>query len=65
MANGAHNAERAGYEIATLIHDQALAYNQEWQTSEEFVRLLTALPEWAAGLPIEAEGGLQPYYRKE
>lgn len=65
MACGAHNCERAGYQIATLIHDQALAYHQEVQTPEEFVRLLTDLPSWAAGLPIAAEGALVPFYRKE
>lgn len=65
MANGAHNAERAGYQIATLIHDQALAYYQPGQTVEEFVRLLTTLPDWADGLPIEAEGAVVPFYKKD
>lgn len=65
MANGAHNAERAGYQIATLIHDQALAYHQPGQPVEEFVRLLTTLPEWADGLPIEAEGTVVPFYKKD
>jgi DNA polymerase len=65
MANGAHNAENAGYEIATLIHDQALAYHKPGQTPEEFVELLTNLPAWADGLPIAAEGALVPFYRKE
>lgn len=65
MAQGAHNAENAGYEIATLIHDQALAYHHEGQTAEEFVRLLTSMPEWAKGLPIAAEGGLVPFYKKD
>jgi DNA polymerase len=65
MTCGAHNAERAGYQIATLIHDQALAYHREGQTAEEFVRLLTNLPDWAKGLPIEAEGGLVPFYKKD
>lgn len=65
MANGAHNAEREGYQIATLIHDQAIAYHREGQTPEEFVSLLTKLPDWAAGLPIEAEGSLVPFYRKD
>lgn len=64
MANGAHNAENAGYEIATLIHDQALAYVATGQTAEEFVSLLTDLPAWADGLPITAEGDLVPFYRK-
>jgi len=65
MAHGAHNAENAGYEIATLIHDQALAYHKPGQTPEEFVELLTDLPPWADGLPIAAEGALVPFYRKE
>lgn len=65
MAHGAHNAERAGYQIATLIHDQALAYHQPGQTTERFVELLTDLPEWAQGLPIEAEGSVVPFYKKD
>lgn len=65
MACGSHNAENAGYEIATLIHDQALAYYREGQTAEEFVSLLTDLPSWAEGLPIEAEGSLVPFYKKD
>lgn len=65
MAHGAHNCERAGYQICTLIHDQALSYYQEGQTPERYVALLTDLPAWAEGLPIAAEGGLVPFYRKE
>lgn len=65
MAHGTHNAENAGYEIATLIHDQALAYVKPEQTSQRFVELLTDLPEWAAGLPLAAEGGLVPFYKKD
>jgi len=64
MGNGAINAERAGYQIATLIHDQALGYKQQGQTIERFVELLTALPAWASGLPIVAEGNVVKYYTK-
>lgn len=65
MAHGAHNAENEGYEIATLIHDQALSYVKPNQTSKRFAELLTDLPAWAAGLPIAAEGGEVPFYRKD
>lgn len=65
MCHGAQNAENAGYEIAALIHDQALAYHREGQTPEEFVSLLTDLPEWAANLPIAAEGALVSFYKKD
>jgi len=65
MACGAHNAEREGYAIATLIHDQAISYVKPGQTPERFVELLTELPPWASGLPIAAEGGLVPFYKKD
>lgn len=67
MANGIHQAEAAGYETATLIHDEALDYYypKRGQTVEEFVRLLTTLPGWARGLPIAAEGSVVPFYKKD
>lgn len=65
MCHGAQNAEDFGYEIMALIHDQALAYWKEGQTANEFVGLLTDLPEWAEGLPVAAEGALVPFYKKD
>jgi len=67
MANGCIKAEAKGYETATLIHDEALSYYNEakGQTVEEFVQCLTDLPDWAAGLPLAAEGGLVPFYKKD
>ena len=65
MANGTHNAERAGYETATLVHDQNLSYVKPNQSIEEFIRLLTELPPWAEGLPLAADGGRVPFYKKD
>jgi DNA polymerase len=65
MANGVHKAEAKGYETATLIHDQCLSYVRPGNTVEEFVQCLTDLPEWAAGLPLEAEGAVVPFYKKD
>lgn len=64
MAHGSHNCEREGYQIATLIHDESLVYHGEGQTAERLVELLTDLPSWASGLPIEAEGSVIPFYLK-
>jgi DNA polymerase bacteriophage-type len=66
MAHGAINAERAGYRIATLIHDEALCYYHPWlgQSIDELCSLLTRLPKWADGLPIAAEGKVVKYYSK-
>lgn len=65
MCEGAYNAEQAGYEPFALIHDQALAYKGQGQTSGEFVDLLTTMPPWADGLPLEAKGGEAPFYKKD
>lgn len=67
MAAGVHRTEQAGYRTVTLIHDQILAHHEpeKGQTVEEFVSLLTTLPDWGAGLPLEADGSIVPFYRKD
>jgi DNA polymerase len=64
MTHGALNAERHGYEIMMLVHDQALSLVKPGQTIEEFCKLLCTLPAWAEGLPIAAEGEFVRFYKK-
>lgn len=66
MAHGALKAEAKGYQIASLIHDEALAYfrPQLGQTPEAFTHLLLDKSDWADGLPLAAEGGPVPFYKK-
>ena len=64
MGNGAVTAEKHGYNIYALIHDQALAPVQPKQSVEEFTKHLVNLPAWAAGLPLKAETKITPYYIK-
>lgn len=64
MAHGAITAEKAGYEIVTLIHDQALAVKKEGQTATEFGNCLATLPQWAKGLPLKVEAKECKYYSK-
>lgn len=64
MANGSVEAERRGIQIATLIHDEALAYEHPKLGLDDFIDALCTLPEWAEGLPLVAEGKIIPYYLK-
>lgn len=64
MAHGAGNAIRKGYDVFTLIHDQALGSHKSGQTADEFGKLLAELPAWAAGLPLKAEAKLCKFYAK-
>lgn len=64
MACGSCVAEQHGYQIATLIHDEALAFKTNDLNIDDFCEHLSTLPAWADGLPIEAEGYETPYYKK-
>lgn len=64
MANGSVEAEKRGFEIVTLIHDEAIAYEHDHLTLQDFCDALCTLPEWAKGLPLVAEGNVIPYYLK-
>lgn len=64
LNNGIIKSEAAGYEVCSLIHDQILTYTRESQSIEELVGLMTNVPEWTKGLPVAADGQVQPYYTK-
>lgn len=67
MMQGTRNCEQRGYETATLIHDEILSYYhpERGQSVDEYIKLLTTMPKWAENLPLEAEGGLVPFYLKD
>ena len=62
IAHGSVTAERRGFTIWGLVHDQAIA--RAAGKLDDFVAALTELPAWAAGLPLKAEGKLAPFYQK-
>lgn len=64
LNNGTVNAEKRGIGVASLIHDQILAYKRDGQTLDQLVRCMTDVPAWADGLPVAADGQIQPYYTK-
>lgn len=65
MFAGAHNCEREGYQIFSVVHDQGLAYKREGQTAARYLELLTTMPDWATGLPLASDGGEAPFYSKD
>ena len=66
MANAAMNIEKTKkYEMITMVHDEALAECEIGMGNlKEFVKLMIALPAWAEGAPVTAEGWQGPRYRK-
>ncbi len=65
MACGMMNIEEAGYDFLLSIHDEGLSEKDEGQGSvKEYVALMTKLPAWADGAPIDAEGWSGQRYHK-
>jgi DNA polymerase len=65
MANAMINIENAGYQFLLSVHDEGLSEQKNGLGSvAHYVSLMTKLPEWAEGCPVEAEGWTGPRYKK-
>lgn len=65
MRDGMLAAERAGYPIIMTVHDEAVAEVEDgFGSLAEFERLLCSRGEWAADIPVVAEGYEARRYRK-
>ena len=56
----------AGYEIVMHIHDEAVLEVPDGVSSvDEVCRMMSVAPDWAAGLPLRADGYECPFYKKD
>ena len=56
----------AGYDIVFHVHDEIIAEVPEGSGSvEEMCELMSVNPDWADGLPLNADGYECEYYRKD
>lgn len=65
MADGVKALEAAGYPVILTVHDEIVSEVAEgFGSVEEFCSIMTALPAWAEGCPVAAEGFSALRYRK-
>lgn len=57
--------ERAGYRTVFHIHDEAGVEINDDSDLAEVERIMTTLPAWAKGFPLDAEGYIAIRYRKD
>ena len=56
----------AGYKIVMHVHDEAVCEFPEGESSvEEICRIMSEVPPWAAGLPLNADGYECAFYKKD
>ena len=57
--------EKAGKPVVMHVHDEVISEVPKGSTSiDEYIEIVTALPAWAKGLPMAAEGFITERYHK-
>lgn len=65
MVEGMKRLEAAGYPIVLTVHDEILAEVPDGHGSlEDFKSIMSEVPAWAPGLPVEVEGKEGTRWRK-
>ena len=65
LAEAVINLERAGLAVVGHIHDEVIIEADPEVTVEQVISQMVALPPWAEGLPVDAEGYEGQFYKKE
>ena len=66
LAEAVERLEAAGYPVAFHIHDEVVIDAPPGRDSlEEVINIMRQVPPWAEGLPLNADGWVNPFFKKE
>ena len=66
LAHGMMQLQKQELDIVLHVHDEAVVEVKEGEASvEEVCQLFAALPDWAEGLPLRADGYACQFYQKD
>lgn len=66
LAKAIERLEAAKYPVVFHVHDEVVIDAPPGRDSlEDVIRILSRTPAWAAGLPLTADGWVNPFYKKD
>ena len=66
LAEAVERLEAAGYPVVFHIHDEVVIDAPPGRDSlEEVIDILRQVPPWAEGLPLNADGWVNPFFKKD
>lgn len=65
LAQALINLADAGYDVLFHVHDEVIVQADDDAQLDHIIELMCDLPDWAKGLPINADGFCNSYYRKD
>lgn len=66
LAEAVEHLEAAGYPVVFHIHDEVVIdAGQDKANLEDVVRIMSQVPAWAEGLPLNAEGWTNEFFKKD
>ena len=66
LTHAMHHVDAAGHRIVMHIHDEIVVNEPtDGASVEDIVALMTRLPTWANGLPLDADGYECGFYKKD
>ena len=66
LAVAIENLEKAGYPIVFHVHDEVVIECEKDKADlDKVVEIMTSQPNWAQGLPINADGWIGDFFRKD
>lgn len=66
LAEAVERLETAGYPVVFHIHDEVVIDAPPGRDSlEDVVNIMRQVPDWAPGLPLNADGWVNPFFKKD
>lgn len=68
LAQSMIDLDAKGYDIVMHVHDEVICEvpeNKSEQCLKEMCMIMSSAPSWAKGLPLNADGYLTPFYKKD